>query len=225
LGEDGAVGDLFRSMVVCGLLSGTQPITIMALLLVMSGEHPRRTGWSFLAGAFLIESLIVLTASLVVGGSLPAVSIGGKVLLIVRLVLGLVLLLIGLRLRRPPRKPAPEVPKALERLQHISPFKAMVAGVVLADYQGPAIASLALAGADASSAVRLVSLLVYTLFATGIPLAIMLITARSRRANERVVGATNWVMHNRRILSSWFAVVLGLLLIADAAITLLTVVA
>jgi hypothetical protein len=212
-------------MVVCGLLSGTQPITIMALLLVMSGEHPRRTGWAFLAGAFLVESAIVLTASLVVGDTAPSVSIGGRVLLIVRIVLGLGLLVTGLRLRRPPRKPAPEVPKALERLQRISPFKAMVAGVVLADYQGPAIASLALAGADASGAQRLTSLIVYTAFATGIPLAIMLITARSRPANERGVGATNWVMHNRRVLTSWFALVLGLLLIADAGITLLTVVA
>ena len=95
---------------LAGLLSGTQPITIMGLLLVMTGDRSKRNGISFVAGAFVVETTILLAASLLVGGSVEPSSSPGRVLLFIRMALGVALIVAGILLRRPPKKPAPEIP-------------------------------------------------------------------------------------------------------------------
>ena len=210
------MGDLVRALVLCGLLSGTQPVTIMGLLLVMTGARPRPNGWAFVGGAFVVESGLLLTASLVFGATIGPSSSPGRLFLAIRIALGFGLVVIGVLLRRPPRKPTPELPESLARLQGLT------AGIVLADYQGPVIGSLAIASAQVGLSGRFLALGLYTLLATGIPVAIILLTTRSARAHDKLTGGTAWVMKNRRRLASWVTLVMGLFLISDAAIGLLS---
>jgi hypothetical protein len=212
---------LVRTLILCGLLSGTQPITIMGLLLVMTGTNPRRQGMAYLCGAFLVESSILLFSSLVLSGTIEPRSGTGHLFFIIRIVLGVLLLAFGLRMRRPPKRPQPEVPKSLERVRGLSPGKSFFAGAALADYQGPVIASLALTTASVSLGGRLVALGIYTLFASGIPVVVYIVTLRSRQARDKMNDATNWVLLHRRGLASWLAIVLGLFLVADALLALL----
>jgi len=216
------MGDLVRALVLCGLLSGTQPVTIMGLLLVMTGARPRPNGWAFVGGAFVVESGLLLTASLVFGATIGPSSSPGRLFLAIRIALGFGLVVIGVLLRRPPRKPTPEIPESLARLQGLTPGKSFVAGIVLADYQGPVIGSLAIASAQVGLSGRFLALGLYTLLATGIPVAIILLTTRSARAHDKLTGGTAWVMKNRRRLASWVTLVMGLFLISDAAIGLLS---
>lgn len=214
------MGELVRALVLAGLLSGTQPITIMGLLLVMTGDRSTRNGISFISGAFVVETTILIAASLLVGGGVEPSSQPGRIMLVIRMALGAALVVVGVLLRRPPKKPAPEVPAALERLHSLSPGKAFVAGMVLADYQGPIVGSLAIASATVELSSRLPALLLYTLLASGIPVAVIIITTRSATAGQKLSNGTTWVMQNRRMLASIFAIVMGLFLVGDAALGL-----
>jgi hypothetical protein len=214
------MGDLVRTMVICGLISGTQPITIMGLLLVSSAERSKACGWAYLGGCLAVESAVLLVANAVLGGTVEPTSPTGKVFVGVRIAVGVALVVVGVLLRRPARKPPPEVPKSLTRLQTLTPVKAFLAGAVLADYQGPVLGSLAIASAGVSAGARLVSVLIYTLIATGIPTAIFLLANRSERAHARLDAGSTWVMKNRRPLASWIAIVGGLLLLGDGLIVL-----
>ncbi len=215
------MGDLVRTLILCGLLSGTQPVTIMGLLLVMTGDRPRPNGWAFISGAFVVGTTILFGASLLFGNTVQAPSTPGRIFLLLRIALGLALIALSFILRRPPRKPSPEIPTALERLKDLTPRKAFVAGMALVDYQGPVIGSLAIASADVTLGGRFLALGLFTLFASGIPVAIILLTTRSEAAHEKLTGATTWVMRNRRMLSSWITLVMGLFLVSDAALVLL----
>ncbi len=215
------MSELVRTLILCGILSGTQPVTVMGLLLIMTGDNSRKKGLAYLSGAFLVESMILVLASFVLGNTVSNVSGLGRVFLIIRVLLGVALLVIGIRLRRPPKEPAPAVPKSLERLQGIGPGKAFVAGMVLADYQGPVIGSLAIAAADVALGGRLLTLLLYTLFASGIPFVIFIVVRRSQKALQKMNNATAWIMNHRRQLASWFGLVMGTFLIGDAALGLL----
>jgi hypothetical protein len=217
------MGELARTLVVCGLISGTQPITLMGLLLVMTGNEPKRNGWAFLAGAFLVESTVLIGANLLVGGSVDSSSSTGRSLIIVKIVFGIALVLVGLRLRRPPRKPSPDVPPSLEKLRDLAPRKAFVAGLVLADYQGPFLASMALASASLSFSGRMGGLAFYTVFATGIPLCILLIATRSIETHRKLTDKTSWVLKNRRKIASWVLIVAGIALVGDGIIAWLVV--
>jgi hypothetical protein len=188
---------------------------------VMTGDRPRRSGWSFILGAFVVETGLLLGASLLFGATVSTSSAPGRVFLAVRIVAGIALVAISVRLRRPPKKPAPEVPESLARLQRLTPAKAFVAGAVLADYQGPILGSLAIASANVGLRGRLLSVLLYTLLATGIPVGIILLTTRSEVAHDRLTNATSWVMRNRRALASWVTLLMGMFLISDAVIVLL----
>jgi hypothetical protein len=216
------VSDLFRTLVLCGLLSGTQPVTLMGVLLVMSGPRPRANGFAFVLACFLVETLIVLLAGLLLGDRARPHTEPGNALIGVRIFLGVLLVATGLWLRRPPRREQPEVPKSLRSLHNLSPTKSFVAGLVLTDYQGPLIASVALVGATVKPGARLLALLPYTLFATGIPAALVIITTRSERARRRLTDSTDWVLRNRRPLGSWLALGFGLFLVGDTILSWLT---
>ena len=216
------MADLVRTLVLTGLLSGTQPFTVMGLLLVMTGDRAKKSGLAYIGGAFMVESAILLFSSLVFGNTVSPSSDTGHALFYVRIALGIALIVIGMRLRKPPKKPEPAIPKSLERVQGLSPGKAFLAGATLADYQGPFIGSLALAAANVQMAGRFVALAIYTIIATGIPLTIYVLAVRSRRAREKLNDSTHWVMLHRRRLASWLAIGLGLLLASDALVALLS---
>lgn len=213
------MSDLVHTLVLCGLLSGTQPVTLMGLLLVLGGATPRANGLAFVAGAFLIQTALLIGASALFGGTVAPSSDQGRSFVAIRIVVGLALLVFGLLLRRPPGKPIPEIPHALERLRGMGARQSFVAGIVVADYQGPVIASFALASSSLAFGGRLVGLGIYSLVASGIPLALMLVVTRSDRARTRVTDVTTWVMRRRRMLASWFGIVGGLALVADGVVS------
>lgn len=215
-----AVAQLIKTLILAGLISGTQPLTLMGLLLVMGGEKPRRNGFAYIAGAFGIQTILVVTASMVFGATVDGGSSAAHGLLGVRLGLGIGAVLVGALLRRPPGKPLPEIPASLARLQSMGPNKAAAAGVVVADYQGPVIASLTLASADVASSARFGAVAFYTLFATGIPLVLMISATRSAKTLDALNRGTRWVMRNRRKLASWICIVGGGLLALDTVLVL-----
>ncbi|MSO37906.1 MAG: hypothetical protein EXQ69_06595 [Acidimicrobiia bacterium] len=215
--------DLARTLVVCGLISGTQPITLMGVLIVMGGERPRANGYAFLCGAFLIQTCLVFGAGALLGGRVDPLSNLGQSFIWIQFFLGFALVVFGLLVRRPPRKPIPEIPHALERLRALKPTQSFVAGIVVADYQGPVLASLALAASSVSISGRVAGLFLYASLATGIPLALILWTTRSERALQRFTAFTTKAMVHRRAVMSWITIIVGLSVIVEATMTLLSI--
>ena len=109
------MSSLVRSMLVFGLVSGAEPITLISLLVVMTGACARRNGWMFLLGIFTVETGIVLTSTFLLGGSVSPSSKPGHSFLWARLIVGLALIIVGLLLRRPPRQQAAAKPARGQR--------------------------------------------------------------------------------------------------------------
>lgn len=214
------MSELAHTLVLCGLISGLQPLTFMGLLLVLGGRTPRANGFAFVGAAFVIQTTILLVTALAFGGKISLGSDTGKSFVGVRIGIGLVALIFGLLLRRPPGKPVPEIPRALERLRNMGPKQSAVAGLLVADYQGPFLAAFALTTSALPVTEMIGGIAFYTLFATGIPLGVMLWVTHSERARQRVTDLTETVMRNRRKIASWFAIIGGVALMVDGVWTL-----
>ena len=213
------MGDLARTIVVCGLISGTQPLTLMGLLVLLGGHHGRRNAFLYVAGGFTIQLIVVLGSGAVAGGRIEQDSAPGHALVGLRILVGLVLVGLGIWFRRPSRVPQSPRPKVLERLVNLRPFGAFAAGVAIADYQGSVLAAVALTNHDVSRTEQFLAWLLYCLFATGIPLAVVIVVGRSARAGAGLQRAIDWVMENRRSLISWICLGAGVLLVGDGLTT------
>ena len=186
----------------------------------MGGRSPRANGMAYIAGAFFIQSTILVVTALVLGGSVSLHSGTGRSLVGIRIAVGLLAMVFGVLLRRPPGKPVPEIPRALERLRALGPKQSAIAGLIVADYQGPVLAALALTTSPLPVGESVGGVAFYTVFATGIPCALLLWSTKSERAHQRITTATETILRHRRVIASWFALVGGFALVADGILQL-----
>lgn len=213
------MNDLVRTLIVCGLISGTQPFTILGMFLVLGGERGSRNVWWYLFGCFSIQFVIVVIVGSLVEGTVAADSTGGHSLIGLRIAAGIVLFLLGIWLRRPAKKEAPDTPKAFDRLNNVGAGASYIGGILIADYQGSVLAAGALATAQVSQTQQLIGWAIYCLFATGIPVAAAIATMRSAKAEDKLHRTIDWVVRNRRPLASWVCLVGGLLLFGDGLVS------
>lgn len=213
------MAELVRTLLICGLVSAFEPFTIGGLLIVMAGERPGANGRAFVAAGFIVQTTILVVAGMLVGGLVTNDSGTGRSFLGLRIALGVVLVVIGLRLRRPSSKPTEEVPAVFQRLQHLRPRTAFVAGALFCDYQGPIVGALALAATDVSTGGQLTAIAGYTLLASGLPLTLVMVTERSVEMRRRFEHGISSVMARRRVIGSWLAIGIGVLFMVDAATT------
>ena len=214
------MGELARTMIVCGLISGTQPLTIMGLLVVLGGHHGRRNAWCFVAGAFTVQAVVLLSSGVAVGGTVDSSSSPGRSLIGFRLVCGLTLIGLGVYLRRQPKTDPPETPKVLRRLTNLGPGASFVAGIAIADYTGAVLAAVAISTNDVTSRQQVIAWLLYCLLATGLPALAVILVTRSESARDKLERTIAWVMTNRRPIASWICLVGGVALTGDALIAL-----
>ena len=212
--------DVVRWMLFFGFVGGTQPLTLMGLLPVTSTEGSRVLGWAYLSGCFVVETSVLIAASVVASRWLGDDWASSEAFIVIRIAVGVGLVVLGLMLRRPARKPQPELPKIFVRLQSLTPRKAFVAGAMLTDVQGPALASLAIAAADLGVRGRIGSIALFTLLATGIRLVALTVKHRSLRVQWRLDRAMTWSMKHRRPIVSWVALVAGVVAIGQGVLEL-----
>lgn len=210
--------DLVRTLIVCGLISGTQPFTILGMFLVLGGNRGTRNVWWYLFGCFSVQFVIVVIVGSIVGGTVDESSGAGRSLIGLRIAAGLALVGLGVWLRRPPKKEAPDTPKAFDRLANVGAGASYIGGILIADYQGSVLAASALATAQVTQSQQIIGWAIYCLFATGIPAVAAIATIRSERAEANLHRTIDWVMRNRRPLASWICLVGGLLVFGDGLV-------
>ncbi len=209
------MNDLVRTLIVCGLISGTQPFTIMGMFLVLGSNRGTRNVWWYLLGCFSVQFVVVVIVGSIVGGTVDADSSPGRSLIGLRIAAGVVLVGLGTWLRRPAKNAAPDTPKVFDRLANVGAGASYIGGILVADYQGAVLAAGALATAKVTSTQQLVGWAIYCLFATGLPALAAFATIRSARAEANLHRTIDWVMRNRRSLASWICLVGGLFLFGD----------
>lgn len=216
------MNDLWRTMVACGLISGTQPITLMGMLILIGGKHGTRNASWYIFGGFCIQTCIVLISGYLLGGEVDTDSTAGHSLIALRILAGLVLIGLGIWFRKPARKEPPETPKILDRLGDLSPLGAFVAGIAIADYTGSVMAAAALSSNPVTTSQAVVCWLIYASLATGLLVVALVAITRSARAEADLHRSIAWVMSNRRSLISWICVGGGFLLLGDGLTSYLT---
>ena len=214
------MSDLIRTLIVCGLISGTQPFTILGMFLVLGGKNGTRNVWWYLFGCFSVQFVIVVIVGSLVSGTVDAESSPGRSLIGLRIAAGLAIVGLGIWLRRPAKKEAPDTPKAFDRLANVGAGASFIGGILIADYQGSVLAASALATSQVTTSQQLIGWAIYCLFATGLPAAAAIATIHSARAEANLHRTIDWVMRNRRGLASWICLVGGLFVFGDGLVAL-----
>jgi hypothetical protein len=181
-------------LVIIGLAITLEPLTLVAFILILASEKGTRKGLAFILGWLACLVVVVAAVVLVTGGKPPQPSTApSTAALVVKAVLGVVLILFGLRQRRRmgrPRKP----PTWMARLDHLSPWAAAGLGVFLQPWTLVAAGAATVVQAKLSSAADYLTLVLFCLLATSSFLAMELYAAFApAAASARLGQMREWI--------------------------------
>lgn len=200
------------------------PVPIIAVILMLFSRRARVNGPLFLFGWVLALSVVSGVVYVIADdGGASTSSTASDTILWGKVVLGVVLLLLGVRnwRSRPAPGEAPEMPKWMSTIDSMAPGKAFAAGVVLAGVNPKnliltmgASASLAQLGLSASDAV--VSLVVFVVVASltiAVPVGYYLLGGESAAA--ALDRLKDWLGVNNTAVMAVLLLVFGVHLVAQ----------
>jgi threonine/homoserine/homoserine lactone efflux protein len=210
------------------LIAAASPTTIMAVLVVLLSSRGRANGIAFGAG-FLFGTVGAFLTVFFVGSTISNQD-KGSVRSYVELVVGLLLIAVALRARRP-QEPIESGGRAgieavFEKLEQVRPKASFSFGVALGVgakrlvITAVAATSLALAGLNRAEETGLGILYVVVGGLAVWPLVAVYLIA-GKRAEDWIVKAKDWLTTNTRKVVFYSSTVLGLAIIGDALIELL----
>jgi len=211
-----------------GLIAAASPTTVLAVLVVLLSGRGRANGIAFAAGFLFGAVAAFLTAFLV--GSTISDQHHGSVRSYVELALGIVLIAVAWRARRP-REPTEAGGRAgmealFGRLEHIRPALSFSLGVALGVgtkrlvITAVAATTVAFAGLSRAEETGLACMyLVVGGLSVWIPISVYLIAGK--RADDWIANAKAWLTTNTQKLVSYSSTAFGVVLIGDALVQLL----
>ncbi len=216
------MSELISSMVVLGLVTGLSPFTMACLFVVADAPKPGRNGVAFLIGDTLALLVVMGVVGFVLGGKVDSNTAPRTGVLIGQVVLGGLLILFSLRLLRKP-KPDPEadLPTALQKLQNLKPWAAFIAGGATTMYPAAVVAATDLVTNQLSRGQRTTAVIVFMLFAIGIPAIPVTLLGVSQKARDRLASWREWLLGNRTSVGGWLGALVGLSIFVKALVALL----
>jgi hypothetical protein len=217
--------------VLYGLIAAASPLAFAATVVVLRSHRARLNGVIF-AAAFLLAGLGVVLAVLAIG-SVAAPGPGGSstVAAALELVLGALLLVVGVRIRRGSAPAtadgAGRTQALLDRLALITPKTAFPAGSLLG-IGGPKrltigiVTATMVSGADLTRSQSVVAATVYVVIASVLvwaPVGSYLLAGR--RTQGWLAEAEAWLLENQRLFAAVSLLVFGAVLAADGVARLL----
>jgi threonine/homoserine/homoserine lactone efflux protein len=211
-----------------GLIAAASPTTVLAVLVVLLSRRGRANGTAFAAG-FLFGSVAAFLTAFFVGSTISNQH-HGSVRSYVELALGVVLIAVAWRARRP-REPTEADGRSgmealFERLEHVRPPVSFSLGVALGVgtkrlvITAVAATTVAFAGlSDAEEAGLGVLYVVVAGLAVWLLVAIYLITGK--RADDWIANAKAWLTTNTQKVVYYSSTAFGIAIIGDALIQLL----
>jgi threonine/homoserine/homoserine lactone efflux protein len=215
-----AIGQVLPFAVVVAL----SPIPIIGVVLMLGTPRARSNGPAFILGWLIGLTVVGVIILLVAGGANasesgePATWVG-----VLKLVLGALLLILGLRQwRGRPRGDADAaLPGWMRTVDHFTAGRAAAMGVALSAINPKnlvltAAAATAIAQTDISTGDQAIALAVFVLIATlgpGIPVAIYFLMGE--RARHMLDELKEWMGHNNAAIMAVICLVIGAKLLGD----------
>jgi hypothetical protein len=215
-------------IVIYGLIAAASPTTVLAVLVVLLSGRGRANGIAFAAG-FLFGAVAAFLTAFAVGSTISDQH-HGSIRSYVELALGLALIAVAWRARRP-REPTEAGGRAgmealFGRLEHVRPAVSFSLGVALGVgtkrlvITAVAATTVALAGLSRAEETGLASLYVVVGgLSVWIPISVYLIAGK--RADDWIANAKAWLTANTQNVVSYSSTAFGVVLIGDALVQLL----
>ena len=211
-----------------GLVAAASPTTVLAVLVVLVSERGRANGITFAAG-FLFGSVAAFLTLFFVSSTISTQH-HGSVRSYVELALGVVLIAVAWRARRP-REPTEAGGRAgmealFGRLEHIRPALAFSLGVALGVgtkrliITAVAATTVALSGLSRAEETGLAGLYVVVGgLSVWLPVSVYLIAGK--RADNWIANAKAWLTTNTQRVVYYSSTAFGVAIIGDALVQLL----
>ena len=210
-------------LVIIGLAIALEPVTLVAFILILAARKGIWKGLAFILG-FLASIVAVIAAVLLTtGGNPPRQNTApSTAVLVVKALLGVLLILIGLRQRRRlgrPRKP----PTWMARLDHMSPVAATGFGAFMVPWSLVAIGAATVVQAKLSTAGDWLALVAFCLLCTSTFLVMELYAAFSPEAAQARLGRVRtWIDAHTDQAIIVGALVIGCYFLADSIFLLVS---
>lgn len=212
-----------------GLAAAISPLALTATLAALRSERPRTNGIAFLAG-FLFGTVVACVLGLILGqAAVDRLESADTIKALFALLLGVALLVAGLRGRRlPPGSPAQTSRggAALAQLHHVGP-RATLSMAGLLGFGGPKRLILTLLAMSSVSGVDLGAIENLTLIALYVAIATLLVSVpvctvviAGNRAASIIDRGESWVLKYGVAMRFWIATVLGTALVIDGLLRL-----
>ena len=205
---------LIGTLLLLGLFIALQPLPAISFIAVLSSQSRTRAGWAFLAG--WIGSLICVVAVAVIvvattgGSGFNRTSAPGRATYVTQLLLGLFLLILGLRRLRGGVPPPSGPPKMLQRLEALSLPVAALIGALIQPWTLLIAGDLAILTADLHQQTTVVAIGVFCLVGTaGILGMEVYAIAAPQRADVRLGALRGWLEYHQSATITWLAIVVG----------------
>jgi hypothetical protein len=207
------------------LAAAASPLVLTATFVVIRSDRPRTNGIAFLVG-FLLGTALACGVGLAIGeAAVERLDSHDTVEAVVTLLLGVLLVLIGLRSRQAPHPPEDESSRAsaiLTGLSHVGPA-AVFSMAGLLGFGGPKRLLLTLLAMGSISEATygdvgdLTLVLVYVVIATSLVWApVGVVVVAGERAAVIIQRSQSWLTTHAAALRVWLAIGIGAALIADA---------
>jgi threonine/homoserine/homoserine lactone efflux protein len=213
-----AIGDVLPLALTIAIV----PVSVITLILLLLTRRARANAIAFTSGRILGLTLVVgLALSVAAGQSITVDPGSSPVVSFVKLVLGIVLVLSGLRRWRRHRNEGgePSLPGWMQRFDEATPALSVSAGFLISVVEPLTLAfavdaGLSIAQADVSFVSSLVVLAVFVVVATVTNTALLLIyLASATRAQRKLTSVRGWIHANHERLTVALLFVLGAILI------------
>jgi Sap-like sulfolipid-1-addressing protein len=219
------MGAATSDVVPLALTIAIVPVSIISLILLLLTRRARANAIAFTSGRILGLTVVAALALAVAAGQSIAVDPGSSpAASFVKIGLGIVLVLSGLRRWRRRRKDGgePGLPGWMQRLDEATPALSLSAGFLISALEPLTLAfavdaGLTIAQADLSFVSSLVVLAVFVLVATVTNTALLLMyLVGARRAEPKLASVRRWIHANHERLTTVLLFVLGAILIGRA---------
>ena len=211
------------NLVIIGLAITLEPLTLIAFILLLAARKGLWKGLAFILGFVASVVAVIAAVLLTTGGNPPRQNTApSTAVLVVKALLGVLLILIGLRQRRRlgrPRKP----PTWMARLDHMSPVAATGFGAFMVPWSLVAIGAATVVQAKLSTAGDWLALVAFCLLCTSTFLVMELYAAFSPEAAQARLGRVRtWIDAHTDQAIIVGALVIGCYFLADSIFLLVS---
>jgi len=211
------------NLVIIGLAITLEPLTLIAFILLLAARKGLWKGLAFILGFVASVVAVIAAVLLTTGGNPPRQNTApSTAVLVIKALLGVLLILIGLRQRRRlgrPRKP----PTWMARLDHMSPVAATGFGAFMVPWSLVAIGAATVVQAKLSTAGDWLALVAFCLLCTSTFLVMELYAAFSPEAAQARLGRVRtWIDAHTDQAIIVGALVIGCYFLADSIFLLVS---